>query len=104
MRAGGKSSPSPSHFPIVSLLSLLVIAELAREADLPITFSLTRMTKTLCPVNFSTPTPSHVRHHHRLQRSTTLFPRLDLPGFLSGTDTKREVWLLRTGFGIAPVN
>ena len=33
-----------------------------------------------------------------------LSPRLDLPGFWPGTETKREVWLLRTGFGIAPVN
>src|SRR6218665_349132 len=29
--------------------SVLVIAELARGADLPIMFSLTRVTKTLCP-------------------------------------------------------
>ena len=33
MRAGGRSSPSPSHLPIVGLLSVLVIAELARGAD-----------------------------------------------------------------------
>ena len=37
-------------------------------------------------------------------RSTTLSPRLDLSGFWPGTETKREVWLLLTGFGIAPVN
>ena len=49
-------------------------------------------------------------HHHTsaiitdCNRSTTLFPRLDLPGFWPGTERKREVWLLRTGFGIAPVN
>jgi len=29
--------------------------------------------------------------------------RLDLPGFWPGTETKWEVWLLRTGFDIAPV-
>src|SRR6218665_22905 len=37
-------------------------------------------------------------------RSTTLSSRLDLSGFCPGTETKREVWLLRTGSGIAPVN
>src|SRR6218665_1516090 len=37
-------------------------------------------------------------------RSPTLSPRLDLSGFCPGTETKQEVWLLRTGFGIAPVN
>ena len=37
-------------------------------------------------------------------RSPTLSPRLDLPGFWHGTETKREVSLLRTWFGIAPVN
>src|SRR6218665_2165855 len=56
------------------------------------------------------PIPVPLLHHHTsaiitdCNRSTTLFPWLDLPGFLSGTETKREVWLLRTGFGIAPVN
>ena len=39
-------------------------------------------------------------HNH----SPTLSPRLDLPGFWPGTETKREVWLLQTWFGIAPVN
>src|SRR6218665_421089 len=29
---------------------------------------------------------------------------IDLSGFRPGTETKRKVWLLRTGFGIAPVN
>ena len=37
-------------------------------------------------------------------RSPMLSPRFDLPGFRSGTETKREVWLLRTWFGIGPVN
>src|SRR6218665_148287 len=37
-------------------------------------------------------------------RLPTLSPRLDLSGFLPRTEMKREVWLLRTGFGIAPVN
>jgi len=37
-------------------------------------------------------------------RSPTLSPRLDLPGFWPGTKTKREVWLLWTWFGITPVN
>ena len=56
------------------------------------------------------PIPVLLLHHHTsaiitdCNRSTTLSPRLDLPGFWSGTETKREVWLLRTGFGIAPVN
>src|SRR6218665_434550 len=56
------------------------------------------------------PIPVPLLHHHTstiitdCNRSTTLFPWLDLPGFLPGTETKREVWLLRTGFGIAPVN
>src|SRR6218665_215664 len=31
-------------------------------------------------------------------------PWLELHGFLPGTKMKREVWLLRTGCGIAPVN
>jgi len=49
-------------------------------------------------------------HHHAsaiitdCNRSATQSPRLDLPGFWLGTETKREVWLLQTGFGIAPVN
>jgi len=37
-------------------------------------------------------------------RSPTLSPRLDLPAFWPGTEMKWEVWLLRTWFGIAPVN
>jgi len=37
-------------------------------------------------------------------RSPTLSPRLDIPAFLPSTKMKREVWLLRTWFGIAPVN
>ena len=37
-------------------------------------------------------------------RSPTLSPRLDFPGFWPGTKTKWEVWLLRTWFDIAPVN
>src|SRR6218665_3179643 len=50
-----------------------------------------------------------LRHHTSAiitdcNRSTTLSPRLDLPGFPPDTETKREVWLLRTGFGIAVVN
>ena len=56
------------------------------------------------------PIPVPLLHHHtsaiitNCNRSTTLFPWLDLPGFWPGTETKREVWLLRTGFGIAPMN
>src|SRR6218665_22485 len=56
------------------------------------------------------PIPVPLLHHHTsaiitdCNRSTTLSPRLDLPSFLPGTETKREVCLLRTGFGIAPVN
>jgi len=37
-------------------------------------------------------------------RSSTLSPGLGLTGFSNGTETKQEVWLLRTWFGIAPVN
>ena len=75
-----------------------------------------------CPVLHSThnwkqnylryPIPGRLLHHDTsaiiadCNRSTTLSPRLDLSGFLPGTETKREVWLLRTGFGRpkAPVN
>jgi len=35
--------------------------------------------------------------------SHTLSPGLDLPKFWPGTEMKREVWLLRTWFGPAPV-
>jgi len=39
---------------------------------------------------------------------TTVYPtlssRLDFPGFWHGTQTKREVWRLRTWFGRAPVS
>jgi len=49
-------------------------------------------------------------HHHTsaiitdCNCSTMLSPWLDLPGFWPGTETKRDVWLFRTGFGVAPVN
>src|SRR6218665_3953320 len=50
----------------------------------------------------------HHRHTSAIitdcNRSTTLSPLLDLSGSRLGTETKQEVWLLRTGFGIAPVN
>ena len=36
--------------------------------------------------------------------SPTLSPQLDLSGFWPGTEMKREVLLLHTWFGIAPVN
>ena len=55
------------------------------------------------------PIPVPLLRHHTsaiitdCHRSTTLSPRLDLSGFWPGTETKRVVWLLRTGFGIAPV-
>ena len=50
-----------------------------------------------------------LRHHTSVSivvynRSPMQFPRLDLPGFWHGTETKRNVWLLWTCFGIAPVN
>src|SRR6218665_1530510 len=56
------------------------------------------------------PIPVPLLPHHTsaiipdCNRSTMLSPRLHLPGFLPGTEKKREVWLLRTGFGIVPVN
>src|SRR6218665_2370819 len=56
------------------------------------------------------PIPVPLLHHHTsaiitdCNRSTTLFPWLDLPGFLPGTETKPQVWLLRSGFCIARGN
>jgi len=53
----------------------------------------------------STLAPPYVSHHHRLQTYTsTQFSRLDLPGFwpgYHGTETKREVCLLRSLYGTA---
>ena len=37
-------------------------------------------------------------------RSPTLSPLLELTRFWPGTGTKREVWLLRIWFGLAPMN
>ena len=37
-------------------------------------------------------------------RSHTLSSRLDLPGFWPGNETKWEVWLLWTWFGIVPMS
>ena len=49
---------------------------------------------------------NHIRAYTRVFQLTTLSPRLDLPGFWPGTDSKREAWLLRTWFDrpIPPVN
>ncbi len=49
---------------------------------------------------------NNIKAYTRVFQLTTLSPRLDLPGFWPGTETKREAWLLRTWFDrpIPPVN
>ena len=72
--------------------------------------SLLHSTHDWRPDSESCPIPILLLRHHTsatttdCNRSLKLSHRFDHPRFSSDTETKREVWLLRTWFGIASVN
>ena len=94
----------PSIFPPSFLLSslLILLTNLLTSPILRLHSSLLHSAYDWRPKSTSYPIPILLQRHDTSTITTdcncspTLSPRLHLPGFWPGTETKGEVWLLRT--------